>query len=514
MTLELRVIIRHLGMLLLVLSGVLAAVATFALGSDVLRGLPDHSHAQALLYSAACGLLLACLLIATGRSSSQQIGQREALLLVGLAWLGGAAVSALPYRFWAGLRPDAAETPHAFDSFLDCFFEAMSGLTTTGATILESIGTVPDSLLLWRALTQWLGGLGIVVLFVAVLPMLGVGGRRIYRLEAPGPTHEGVKPRIRDTARTLWLMYVGLTVAEIIALKTCGMSWFDSLCHTFTTLATGGFSTFDASIAGFDQTSIHVVIIVFMFLAGVNFGIYYRILQGRWRGVGKDPELRLYIGILLAATVIVTSSLLSNPPEAYVAADGTRAPLGIIIRDALFQVVSVQTTTGFATADFDTWGFSAKATLMLLMFVGASAGSTGGGMKVSRILIVFKVILTELEHVYRPHVVRTTKMGRTTIHPDLKLNTLVFVVLIAVTFGAGTAALMAFETDLDITTAATASVATLNNIGPGLARVGATQNYAWFSPESKLVMTSLMVLGRLEVFAILALFMPRFWREE
>jgi trk system potassium uptake protein TrkH len=415
------------------------------------------------------------------------------------------------------LRPDAATAPHGFDSYLDCYFEAMSGLTTTGATILEAIGTVPPSLLLWRSLTQWLGGLGIVVLFVAVFPMLGVGGRRIFRIEAAGPTPEGVRPRIQEAARVLWMMYVGLTLVEIVALKICGMSWFDSVCHTFTTLATGGFSTLDASVAGYHSTAIHIIFIVFMFLAGVNFGLYYQLLKGQWRSVRKDPELRIYVGIILVATVFITLSILSNRPPAYAAtADSEAAPVGTVIRDSVFQVVSLQTTTGFATSDFDTWGFLAKATLVILMFVGGCAGSTGGGIKVTRIMIGVKIMIAELEHAFRPSVVRTVRVGRSVIDADLKISTLAYLLGIVVLFALGTIVLMALEVDngIDMTSAATASAATLNNIGPGLGKVGATQNYAWFSEASKAVMCVLMVLGRLEVLTVVVLFMPRFWRAE
>jgi len=392
----------------------------------------------------------------------------------------------------------------------------MSGLTTTGSTVLSEIGTVPDSLLLWRALTHWLGGLGIVVLFVAVLPMLGVGGRRLFRIEAPGPTPEGVRPRIQDTARILWMMYCGLTVAEIVALKICGMTWFESTCHTFATLATGGFSTLDNSVAGFDSTAIHVVIIIFMILAGINFGLYYQILQKGWHKARKDPELRAYLGLIVCATAIITACLYASPPPGYTTDAAGHAPFGTILRDSLFQVVSIQTTTGFATADFDQWAFPAKAVLLTLMFVGGCAGSTGGGIKVGRILILIKVVLAELEHAFRPQVVRTTRVGKSLISQELKVNTLVFIVGIGGLFAMGTAALMIFESGngIDITTAATASAASLNNIGPGLARVGATQTFTWFTPESKVVLSILMVLGRLEIFTIAVLFMPRFWRRD
>lgn len=515
MNLELRVVTRNLGLLSFVISALIGMVAIFALIDNATLGVADHADFNALALSALIGSAFGALLFLTGRSNkakSELLGRREALLLVGLSWLIGAALSALPYWFWASFHDGPA---HNFDSIANCFFESMSGLTTTGATILESIGTVPRSLLLWRALTQWLGGLGIVVLFVAVLPMLGVGSRRVYRIESAGPAPEGVKPRIQDAARILWYIYAGLTVTELIALRLCGMSWFDATCHTFATLATGGFSTRDESMAAFPSPAIQSVVILFMLLAGINFGLYYQLLHRNWRSVRKDPELRVYLMILLVATVIVTGSL-------YVGASGQTHDGGAqpsfakTLRDGLFQVVSIQTTTGFSTADFDQWGFAAKATLLTLMFIGGMAGSTGGGIKVARIIIAAKVIIAEIERVYRPNVIRPVKIGRSTIDADLKQNTLVYLLGIALLFGAGTGAIMVLENgnDIDIATAATASVATLNNIGPGLARVGATQNYAWFTAETKILLSLLMLLGRLELFTIVALLTPRFWREE
>jgi len=511
MILELRVVIRHLGHLMFVMSALILAVAAFAIVTYATGVSQSAIEWQVMSLAAATGALIGLVMFFTGKRGSELIGQREALVLVALSWLIGAFLAALPFYYWAMMRQGGDGAIHDFDSFVNCYFEAMSGLTTTGATVVQAIGTVPRSLLLWRAITHWLGGLGIVVLFVAVLPMLGVGSRRLYRIEAPGPTPEGVTPRMRDTARVLWIIYVALTVLETISLRLCGMSWFNAVCHTFATLATGGFSTLDASVAGFNSTAVEIVIIVFMVLAGINFSLYHQLTRGNWRNALADRELRAYFGFIAAGSLIVTISLIRSSPLG-----PTGEPLSALetTRDAVFQVVSVQTTTGFCSEDFDAWGFVAKATLILLMFVGGCAGSTGGGIKVMRVIIAFKVILAELEHVYRPKVVRTVKVGKTTVDPDLKLNTLVYGLGILGLFAIGTILLMILEHDqrIDITTAATASIATLNNIGPGLARVGATQNYAWFSDASKGIMSILMVLGRLEMFTILVLFTPRFWQ--
>lgn len=512
MILNLRVVGRHLGLLLIVLSILILSVTAFSLTEVYLGAAEANGEISALFITAAIGLLLGGGLLLAGKSSHQSLGQREALLLVALSWILGAAIAATPYRIWASLRSDAETVSHGFDSYVDCYFEAMSGLSTTGATIVSSLETLPRGLLLWRAMTHWLGGLGIVVLFVAVLPLLGVGGRRVFRIEAPGPTPDGVTPRIQDTARMLWIIYMGLTIVEVFLLRIFGMSWFDSICHTFATLATGGFSTVDASIAGFTSSAIHVIIIVFMFLAGVNFGLYYQLIKKNWRDVYRDPELRMYVTIILAATAIVTAELWWQPPPYH----DVPPTFLMTMRDALFQVVAIQTTTGFCSADFDQWGFAARATLLGLMFIGGSAGSTGGGIKVVRILIVFKVILSELEHVYRRHVVRHVKLGRTTIDPELKLSTMVYVLSVILLFCGGAVVVHAIEAPqgADFVSNATAVASCLNNIGPGLNLVGATQNYAWYTPASKVILSVLMMLGRLELFAILVLFSPRFWKGE
>lgn len=515
MNLELRVVIRQLGFLMFVLSALIAGVALFAVYDRLTGRSPDSADLRALSITAFAGFFFGGLLFIAGRRMSELFSHREAMLLVAASWLVGAALAALPYRLWSAFPGDAGSAAHDFDTYVNCYFEAMSGLTTTGATVVQTIGALPRSLLLWRALTQWLGGLGIVVLFVAVFPLLGVGSRRLYRVEAPGPSPEGVRPRIRDTVRILWLIYLGLTFAEVLALRLCGLTWFNAVCHTFATLATGGFSTQDASIAAYPSAAVHVVVIIFMILAGINFGLYHQLLHRQWSTVKKDPELRLYLTIILVATIIVTISLLRNS-SSVVSSTGEEATLGTTVRHSLFQVVSIQTTTGFCSTDFDLWGFTAKATLLILMFIGASAGSTGGGIKVMRIMIAAKVLLAEIEHVYRPKVVRPVKIGKAVIEPELKLNTLVYLLGIALLFVVGTVLIMLLETanGVDITTAASASAATLNNIGPGLAKVGATQNYAWFTAPSKLVMSILMLLGRLEMFTIIVLFTPRFWKTQ
>jgi trk/ktr system potassium uptake protein len=306
-----------------------------------------------------------------------------------------------------------------------------------------------------------------------------------------------------------------MTGVSILLLKLAGMDWFDSVCHTFATLATGGFSTRDASIGGYNSAAVDLVTILFMVLAGVNFGLYYQLARRRFGTVWRDPELRTYLGIILAATLIIAVCIVGKTSTLMT---GELREVGAIeaVRQSAFQAVSIQTTTGFSTADFDLWGFIPKAVLVTLMFVGASAGSTGGGIKVIRILIAVKVMLAEVERVFRPNVVRTTRVGTGLVDQDMTRSVVVYLLGIVLLFGLGTLALKLFEPagTLDFATAATASAATLNNIGPGLGLVGPTRHYGFFSAPSKLVLSMLMVLGRLEVYAVLVLFHPGFWRSD
>ena len=512
---NIRYVIRELGLLMIVLCLCMVAVMGWAAWMWAGGNEREYAAMLAMILSAAFGAVigLICWLFGS-RSGQDYLGRREALLLVAMSWLIGAAVSAMPYFVWA-LIERADEVNHPFLSFTGCYFEAMSGLTTTGATILSDVDSIPKGLLLWRAITHWLGGLGIVVLFVAVLPTLGVGGKKLFNVEAPGPKQQGVRPRIRETARILWLIYLILTITQILLLKSAGMKWFDAVCHTFATLATGGFSTHNASIGAYDSWAIDLITIVFMVLAGVNFGLYYQLARKRFRSVWTDPELRAYLGILLIATLVIAfcihgkTSTLMNGQERYLSAPEA-------LRESAFQTTSIQTTTGFTTADFDLWGFVPEAILVALMFVGASAGSTGGGIKVIRIVVAAKVMFAELERVFRPHVVRPTRIGAGVVDPELKQAVLVYVIGIAVLFLLGAVGLMLFEPagSFSFTTAATASAACLNNIGPGLELVGATENYGFFSVPSKIILSLLMVLGRLEVYAVLVLLHPAFWKAD
>jgi trk system potassium uptake protein TrkH len=509
-----RLIIHLLGMLVLVLSAVLLCIWTW---SAIALGLSGDG-VMSLLWSTLIGAVLGCTLYFIGkpaknRQGTGSMGRREALLLVSSSWLVGAVVSALPFLLWGRSIEGGS---HPFQSIVNCFFEAMSGLTTTGATILTDISTVPDPLLFWRSMIQWLGGLGIVVLFVAVLPSLGVGGKKIFKVEAPGPEPEGVRPHIRETARILWVIYVCLTLFEIVAYKVAGMGWFDASCHALTTLATGGFSSHNASTGYFNSRTIDVITIIFMVLAGANFGLYYAAVKGKLKVIWTDPEFRLYMFLLTAGSVVVIFSLLgSGQPIMTTTGETVQSSVGEVITQSVFTVVSQQTTTGFATANFDTWPFVAKSVILLLMFVGGCAGSTGGGIKVIRIWIALKVLYGELERAFRPNVVRPLRVGKTAIDHELKLATVAYVLGVLILFAIGSGVLMLLESGnpkCSVTTATTASIAAICTVGPGLAKVGAMENYGWFSDASKLFLCVLMAIGRLEIFAVLVLFMPKFWR--
>ena len=534
-----RHVLRQLGLLLIVL-----ALAMAVASGVEFFGLMEEKHSERMSFYALLtgtvisGLVGICLWLFGGSAVTEFINRRDALLLVALGWLVGAAMAALPYYAWAKLggppgltgaavmrettRAATGETGppgHAFESYTACYFESMSGLTTTGATVLAGspydIEALPRGLLLWRALTHWLGGLGIVVLFVAVLPVVGMGGKKLFQVEAPGPKQQGVRPRIRETARVLWLIYLALTVAQFTAYRLAGMPSFDSICHTFATLATGGFSTQNASIGQYHTSPlIDWITILFMILAGVNFGLYYQVVNRKFTNVFRDPELRLYLTIIGSVTLIVGLWTVGKT-SVITTGDTYRPGLGNALRDGLFQVVSIQTTTGFATIDFNQWEFLPKALLVGLMFVGGCAGSTGGGCKVIRVLIAFKIIATEFERVFRPNVVKPVRVGGGVIDPDAARSVLIYLILIALLFAGGAMLLMVFEShgSIDFITSSTAALSCLMNVGPGLGMVGAVENYGFFNPASLMLLSILMALGRLEVFAILVLFLPRFWRD-
>ncbi|MEQ9459601.1 MAG: TrkH family potassium uptake protein [Phycisphaeraceae bacterium] len=506
-------VIRQLGLVVMIL----AASMVFPLMLEVLPILEEETHHRAAMLAftttMAIGIVVGGIAYVGGRGISiDKFTRRDALLLTSLSWLLGAGLAGLPYWLWVyfgGSEPD-----HVFGSVAASYFEAMSGLTTTGATVVGAIEQLPASILLWRALTHWLGGLGIVVLFVAVLPNLGSGGRRLFFAEAPGPQQQGVRPRIGETARTLWIIYFGLTVAATVAFWSTGaMGWFDSICHAMSVMSTGGLSTRDASIGAYDSVMLDIWCMVFMLLAGVNFAIFYILMQKRWSVLWTDTELKVYLAIKALAMVVVVYNIYGTQivTTAGKVVDGT---FGEALRFAGFQVVALQTGTGFCTADFALWPVESKSLLLTMFVIGGCAGSTAGGIKVIRFWIVVKIIGEAIERAYRPAVVRPLRLGASVVDQDMKLGSLIYVLLFITLLVLGTAGLLALEEEggrCDTLTATSAAISTLANVGPGFHAVGPTQNYGWFSDGSLVLLSLLMALGRLEIYALLALAWPRFW---
>ena len=343
--------------------------------------------------------------------------------------------------------------------------------------------------------------MGVLVLCVAILPFLGVGGMQIYRAEMPGPSKDRLTPRITSTAKLLWGVYVMLSAIEAVLLHFAGMTWYDALCHTFTTMSTGGFSTRTASIGAFESGIIEAIIIVFMFLAGVNFALHFRALRGNARSYFRDPEFRFYLIAWLAACVFLG---LNTWKSIY-------ASLGEALRAGFFQGTAIMTTTGFCTADFELWPNASRLLLVLLMFIGGSAGSTSGGMKCVRMYVVLKVALREIRLFMRPKAVLQIKMGGQLVEKDVVTNIAAFFIIFMLLFGAATIVMTAYLPDLE--SAGSAVIATLGNIGPGLGAVGPTQNFAAVPESGKLFLTGLMLLGRLELYTVLVLFFPGFWKK-
>jgi trk system potassium uptake protein TrkH len=431
---------------------------------------------RAFLISAIIAALVGLLLMHYGRQRGEAY-RREGILVVAGGWILASILGSIPYILTGALLNP-----------MDALFESASGFTTTGASVMTVIEVHGRGILFWRSFSQWLGGMGIVVLFVALLPELGPGARFLYKLEVPGPSAETLQARIRDTALILWKIYFGLTVVETLLLMVAGLDLFDALTHTFSTLSTGGFSPRNASVAAFDSPLVEIIIIVFMFMAGANFSLYFRVWQFKGWNLFRDSEFRLYGAIFAGATAVVTFDLLRNDSHEH---------LGRAILDSLFQVISILTTTGFTTADFDLWPALSRMLLIALFFVGGCAGSTAGSMKVMRMVIGLKSALREMRLIFSPNSVRYVFVSDKRVPDSVVRAVAGFFILYLSTWAIG--ALLLSIGGPDIVTAATASAATIGNIGPGLGAVGPAQNYAFFSPFHKGLMVMLMWLGRLAV---------------
>ncbi|MFN2371596.1 MAG: TrkH family potassium uptake protein [Candidatus Krumholzibacteriia bacterium] len=479
---SLRSVAKVLAFLLLVTSACLVLPALVAL----LYREPDWRHF--LLAAAGGGVLSGGALLALRDAPDLRV--REGFAVVACGWLAAGLLGAVPC-WLSGQIP----------SFTDAAFESVSGFTTTGATILTDVEGRSHATLFWRALSHWLGGMGIVLLAVAILPLLGVGGMQLFRAEVPGPTAERLTPRIRETAKLLWGVYVLLTALETGALMLAGMGFFDAVCHSFATMATGGFSNHDASVGGYATPAVEWIIIVFMLLAGTNFSLHYLALRGRPDRYAKDEEFRFFLLIVAGVTGALTVLLL---------AAGFYGSTGETVRGALFQTVSILTTTGFGTADYLMWPPFAHAVLLMLMAVGGCAGSTGGGIKVVRLLILLKTAKLELRRMLHPRAVFTLWFNGRAVAPSLQTNVLGFFLLFMVVYGVGVLVLTAGGRDLVTSVGATA--ATLGNIGPGLGLVGPAGNYAALMDWEKWLLMAFMLVGRLELFTVLVLFLPGAWR--
>lgn len=475
--------LRILGALLLFLAATLLTPLVFSF--YYADGAWSAFLLSALISAGVGGVLYACC------RSSKDLSLREGFAVVTFGWTVFAVFGALPY-----ILSGAIPSP------LNAIFETMSGFTTTGSTILTEIESLPESLLFWRSLTHWLGGMGIIVLSLAILPMLGVGGMQLFKAEVPGPTADRLKPRIQDTAKMLWGVYFLLTMAETVLLLFGGMTFFDALCHSFATLATGGFSTKNTSIAAYDSSYIDYVITLFMILAGVNFALHFQVLRGRARDFFRSEELRVYLEIIFFATLII---MLFNWY------DGIYPGFGDNLRYSLFQVSSIITTTGFGTADFELWPVVAQYLLVMLMFVGGCAGSTGGGMKVARILLLFKHAQAQVFRLIHPRAIRLVKLGNRPVDKEVMQAILGFFALFIGIFV--TASMLVAASGMDLISAGAAVIACLANIGPGLGSVGPVDNFAHVPALGKTVLIVCMLMGRLELFTVLVLFFPSFWRK-
>ncbi len=471
-------IANFLGWLLLGLS----AIELIPVGAALILGEPALPYAASAITAFVCGLPI----VLSVRPTDRHMRTRDGFLVVATAWVLASAFGSLPYDLTGTLGT------------VDALFESVSGFTTTGSTVMTDIDEAPLSLLLWRSITQWLGGMGIILFAVALMPLLGVGGMQLFKAEVPGPIADKLTPRIADTARRLWLIYVGLTGIEWILLMVAGLTPYEALCHALTTMSTGGFSTHNQSIGGFDSPLVEGIIIVFMVMAGVNFVLHYRLLTGRIGAVVADGELRYYVLLLAGATGVV----------AWVLSD---AGVPGSIQVAVFQVVSIVTTTGYATAHFEGWPTLALLILLQLMILGGMAGSTSGGVKSLRILIGMRAVANVFDRLgHRAAIGHPVRYAGKPV-PDRVLSgiwaffTAYFMIVVVV-------ALIVAAAGYDIVTALSAALTSVGNVGPGLGEIGPFDNFAHFPAAVKFALCAAMIAGRLELFTVLILFHPDFWR--
>jgi trk system potassium uptake protein TrkH len=478
------VVQRILGLLLMIFSLTMLTPLVF---SFIYRGDAWPAFLESFAVTLSCGFLIWLPV----RNVRKEVRLRDGFLIVASFWIVLGLFGALPFYL--------SEDPRM--TLTDAVFESMSGLTTTGATVLTGLDALPKSILYYRQQLQWLGGMGIIVLAVAVLPMLGVGGMQLYRAETPGPVKDTkLTPRVTETAKALWYVYLAFTTLCLAGYRLAGMTWFDALCHAFSTVAIGGFSTHDLSLGYYDSASIDIVAVAFMFIAGINFSLHF--FGWRYLRIShyfENPEFRAYVSILLAVTLIVVASLLWN---------GTYADPGASVINGIFQAVSIATTTGFTTADYSSWPGALPVLLIFASFIGGSAGSTAGGIKVIRWLLIYKQGVREIVRLVHPSAEIPVKLGRQAIPATVVDAVWGFFSVYMIVFGG--LMLLMLTTGLDQVTAFSAVAATMNNLGPGLGDVAG--GFMTVNDPAKWIAVAGMLLGRLEIFTLLVLVTPTFWR--
>ncbi len=489
-------IIAHILGLMLLFNGVAMIFAA------VSSGIYKDGATQGISLASFLTLGLGGLMMFVTQNHSKEIGKKEGYLVVSLAWLIMAVSGSFPYLFTG-----------AIPNFTDAFFETLSGYTTTGASVINDIESLPKGILLWRSLTHWMGGMGIIVLAIAILPLLGIGGVQLFSAESPGISTDKINPRISDTAKRLWLLYVGFTVVETILLKLAGMTFFDAINHAMSTLSTGGFSTKNASVAFWnDQPFVQYIIVFFMILAGTNFALSFLACTGRVQKLLFDQEFKWYLITIGFFTVITTILILTQVdmsvsslthPQVWGSEESA-------FRHALFQVVAIITTTGFVTADYTLWTPFLTILFFAMMFLGGSTGSTAGGIKILRHLILFKNGFLEFKRSLHPNAIIQVRFNQKTIARTLVFNVLAFYVLYMLLFVIGAAVLAMMG--LNFETALGGAASSLGNVGPALGNLGPATNYASLPLAGKWWCTLLMLVGRLELFTVLMLFSPYFWR--
>ena len=425
----------------------------------------------------------------TRKKESDEVKKREGYLIVAIGWITMIICSAIPYLLSG-----------KFDGITNVFFETVSGLTTTGSSILNNIEQMPESILFWRSMTQWIGGMGIIVLTIAILPLLGVGGMELFTSEAPGPTKDKIHPRIKETAKRLWLIYVILTLTQALCLWLADMPLFDAINHSLTTISTGGFSTKQASIGAFASPLIQYIIIVFMFLGGTNFTLLYFGARFKFKKFLDNDEFKWYVSAILLLLLVIVP----------IVNQATNGNLENNFRLALFQIISIITGTGYSTNDFTTWGAFATFIFFLLMFSGASAGSTTGGIKMVRIILLMKNTFLEFKRRLHPNAIIPVYLNKIAVSPKIIYNLLAFIFFYLFTFVVG--AIILTFIGLNFQDAVSASITAVSNVGPGIGSIGPSASFAHLPVAAKWVLSCLMILGRLELFTIAILFTPYFWR--